>query len=153
MEKNTQTLIINIIRNVLAVLVGLYIGANLNMYLIKWISPLFELPEGTNPIDFKSLKAHMHLFNWKNFIAPFVAHAGGTLIAAFICTLLAASRKWILALIIGFVFLLGGIYMVKLLPEAPLWFDVLDLVMAYIPMAFLGLLLGEKIVKLVVKKQ
>lgn len=151
MEKNTITRFIIIIRNIFAVLVGLLLGAYANGYLIQWISPLFPLPEGTNVLDLESIKANIPYYSWKNFIAPFVGHAGGTLVAAFVCALLAASRKWILALVIGIVFLAGGIYMVKLLPEAPLWFDALDLGMAYLPMAFLGVFLGNSLLKLFIK--
>lgn len=54
---------------------------------------------------------------------------------------LAASRKMVLALMIGFVFLLGGVTNVLMLP-APLWFNIVDLVGAYLPMAWLGGRLG-----------
>jgi hypothetical protein len=41
------------------------------------------------------------------------------------------------ALAIGVLFLIGGIAVNYLLP-GPLWFSVIDLVIAYIPMAYLG---------------
>jgi len=42
-----------------------------------------------------------------------------------------------LALAIGVLFLAGGISMVFMLPS-PTWFTLLDLIGAYIPMAYLG---------------
>ena len=68
---------------------------------------------------------------------PFLAHALGTLAGAWLAALLAASHKMGLALGIGVLFLAGGISAVVMLP-APLWFEVLDLLLAYIPMAWLG---------------
>jgi hypothetical protein len=38
---------------------------------------------------------------------------------------------------IGFLFLLGGIMMVYMLP-GPVWFAITDLAVAYVPMAWLG---------------
>lgn len=42
-----------------------------------------------------------------------------------------------MALIVGVLFLIGGVSMVAMLPS-PMWFNALDLIVAYIPMAFLG---------------
>jgi threonine/homoserine/homoserine lactone efflux protein len=47
------------------------------------------------------------------------------------------------ALTIGIVFLIGGIMNVMMLPS-PLWFTILDLVGAYLPMAYLAWKLGKK---------
>ena len=47
------------------------------------------------------------------------------------------SRKITFALVVGFVHLLGGIAAAFLIP-APVWFIALDLVIAYVPMAWLG---------------
>lgn len=46
------------------------------------------------------------------------------------------------SLVIGFVHLLGGILAAFLIP-APVWFIVLDLFVAYIPMAWLGGKIGS----------
>ena len=47
---------------------------------------------------------------------------------------------------IGAIFFLGGAYMVSLLPS-PMWFNILDLVGAYIPMGYLGYFIADKIIK------
>jgi hypothetical protein len=49
----------------------------------------------------------------------------------------ARSQKLILALSIGLTFFIGGFTMVFQLP-APLWFDLVDLIFAYFPMAWFG---------------
>jgi hypothetical protein len=68
-----------------------------------------------------------------------------TLVAALLATLLGGYRGKFAGLAIGVLFLTGGISMVVLLPEAPLWFVALDLVVAYIPMGWLGWKLADRI--------
>lgn len=136
---------ITIIRNILAVIVGLFIGGYVNMAIIKFVSPYFPAPEGVNVQDIESIKANMHLYGFNNFIIPWLAHAVGTFVGALVACVLAASNKLTLALIIGFVFLLGGISMVVMIPQTPVWFILADLVLAYIPMAWLGGKLGQSI--------
>lgn len=68
---------------------------------------------------------------------PFLAHAIGTLVGAFLAAKIAASHGLKLSLSIGVLFLVGGIQMSMMLP-APMWFDVLDLGVAYLPMGWLG---------------
>lgn len=94
-------------------------------------------PEGADLTTTEGLKEAMHLFKPINFLMPFLAHALGALVGAFIAALIAASHKMKLALVIGFFFLIGGIMMVFMLPS-PTWFTILDLVVAYIPMAWIG---------------
>ena len=100
-------------------------------------------PEGIDPTNMESLKASMHLYEAKHFIFPFLAHALGTLVGAFIAAKVASSRKMTFALVIGGFFMLGGITNAFLLP-APIWFIALDIVLAYLPMAWLGGKLGTK---------
>ncbi|MEZ4979368.1 MAG: hypothetical protein R2772_08720 [Chitinophagales bacterium] len=100
-------------------------------------------PEGVNPADMESLKANMHLFQPKHFLMPFLAHALGTLAGAFVAALLAASNKLRLAMVIGIFFLAGGIANIMMLPS-PLWFSILDLGLAYLPMAYLAYTFANK---------
>lgn len=130
-----------ILRNVLAVIVGIFIGGAVNMGLIMLSSQIIPLPEGVDPADMESLKANLHLFEAKHFIMPFLAHALGTLVGALVAALIAATHKMKMALIIGAFFLIGGIANVAML-GGPIWFTVLDLVAAYLPMAWLGGILG-----------
>jgi hypothetical protein len=90
----------------------------------------------------ESLKSSMHLFEAKHFIFPFLAHALGTLAGAFLSALIAASHKMKFALAIGVFFLIGGIVNVFMLPS-PVWFTILDLAVAYIPMAWLGSMMAS----------
>lgn len=131
-----------IVKNILAIIVGIVIGGMVNMGLIMVSGSVIPPPEGVDPSNMESLKANIHLFEAKHFLFPFLAHALGTLVAAFLVAKLAATSHLKLSLTIGFWFLLGGIYMVTLLP-APMWFNALDLIVAYIPMAWLGYKLAK----------
>jgi hypothetical protein len=133
-----------ILRNILAILIGAVIGSIVNMSIITLSDGMIPLPEGIVPGDMESLKANIHRFEPINFLMPFLAHAGGTFVGALLAGIIAGSQKIKLALFIGFLFFVGGVWMVMELPS-PLWFNVVDLVGAYFPMAYLGGLLGMKI--------
>lgn len=125
------------LKNSLAVTAGLVIGSAVNMGIINVSGSIIPPPAGADVTTMDGLKAAMHLFEPKHFIFPFLAHALGTGVGAFIAALIAVNNKRTFALAIGAAFLLGGIANVFMLP-APLWYNILDLVGAYIPMAWLG---------------
>ncbi len=130
-----------ILRNVLAVFAGLAAGSVVNMGLISVSGSVIPPPEGADVTTLEGLKASIHLFRPKHFLFPFLAHALGTLTGAYVAARLAASRGMALALGIGALFLAGGAANVAMLPS-PMWFDVLDLAGAYLPMAWIGGRLG-----------
>ncbi len=126
-----------IVRNILAVIVGIVVCMFVNGTLISLSSSIIPLPEGMNPNNLESFKANAHLLQPKHFLMPFLAHAIGSLAGGVVAALIAASRKMTFAIVIGCVHLLGGIAAAFMIP-APVWFIVLDLIVAYIPMAYLG---------------
>jgi hypothetical protein len=126
-----------ILRNVLAVIAGIVLGSIVNSGLVNIGPAIIPLPEGADVSSLESLAATMHLFEAKNFIFPFLGHAVGALVGAFTVAKLAANNQMKFAIGLGVFFLLGGIYAVYLF-GGPLWFKVLDLVVAYLPMAWLG---------------
>lgn len=126
-----------ILKNLLAVIVGLVVGSFVNGGIITLSPSIIPPPEGTDNATMEGLIASMHLFEPKHFIFPFLAHAIGTFAGAFLTALIAANNQLKLAFVIGLFFLAGGAYMVLSLPS-PLWFSVLDLIMAYVPMAYFG---------------
>jgi hypothetical protein len=133
-----------ILRNILAVVAGLIIGSAVNMGLIMISGNVIPPPAGVDVTDMESLKSSMHLFEPKHFIFPFLAHAFGTLVGAFIAALIAVNHKIKMALAIGVFFLLGAIMNVFMLPS-PVWFTILDIIGAYIPISWIGGILAEKI--------
>ena len=108
-----------------------------NMGLIITGNHLIPLEDEMNP---------MNAMNWelKYFISPFIAHAIGTLSGAYVAAKFSDKYHMIFAICIGLFFLVGGITMVFILP-APVWFIILDLVIAYIPMSWLGWKMSNKI--------
>jgi uncharacterized membrane protein YqgA involved in biofilm formation len=126
-----------IVRNVLAVITGIILGSAVNMGIIMLQGYFIALPEGVDVTNTESLQSSMHLFGPKHFIFPFLAHAIGTLAGAYLSARIAASHKMKFALGIGIFFLIGGISMVFMMP-APVWFVLLDLSVAYIPMGLLS---------------
>lgn len=126
-----------ILRNILAVVAGVVVGGAVNMGLVMISGHIIPPPEGTDNTTMEGLKASLHLFQPKHFIFPFLAHALGTFFGALITALFASNRKMMLSLLIGVVFLIGGISNIVMLPS-PLWFTIVDLAAAYIPMAYLA---------------
>ena len=132
-----------ILRNILAVVFAWLIGSVVNMGLITVSGSIIPLPNGIDQTSMEGLKAGMHLFEPKHFIFPFLAHALGTLVGAYLVAKLVLKHKINFAYGIGAFFLMGGIINVIMLPS-PTWFTVLDLVVAYLPMAWLGGKLGSR---------
>lgn len=126
-----------ILRNSLAVIAGAIIGSIVNMALVNAGPMLIQPPAGVDITTLEGLKASMHLFQPKHFLFPWLAHALGTLVGAFLAAKIAGSHQRTLALIVGVLFLIGGIMNVVMLPS-PLWFTLTDLLLAYLPMAWLG---------------
>ncbi len=124
-------------KNVLAIITGLVIGSIVNGAIISLGSSLIPPPEGANLKTMEGLKAAMHLMEPKHFLMPWLAHALGTLVGAILVILIAGSHKKRIAYSIGFVFLAGGIANVIMLPS-PLWFTLVDLLGAYLPMSFIA---------------
>ena len=133
----------NIVRNILAVLGGLIIGGIVNMAIVTYGGVFIEPPEGVNPNDIDSIKENIHLYTPIHFAIPFLAHALGTFVGAFIASYISVSHHFKFAIAIGSFYLFGGITMVMMLPS-PMWFNILDLGFAYIPMGFFGWKLSGK---------
>lgn len=115
----------------------LFIGGIVNGTIVNYSSRVVAPPAGYDLTKEEGLKAAMAVMEPKHFVMPFLAHALGTLVAAFLITWLLEGKKLVAALLAGLVFMLGGAYMVFILPS-PLWFDAVDLGLAYIPMAWVG---------------
>ncbi|HRJ02702.1 MAG TPA: hypothetical protein PKV67_18320 [Hyphomonas sp.] len=135
-----------ILRGILAIVVGLVVGGCVNMGLVLLGPQVIAPPAGVNVGDAESIRASIHLFEPKHFVFPFLAHALGTLVGATVAYLIAASCRKVYAFVIGAVYLAGGIAATFMIP-APVWFICLDLIAAYLPMAWLAVLIGRKLTK------
>jgi len=126
-----------IAKNILAVIIGLIIGSIVNMGIVMISGSIIPPPNGADVTTIEGLQETIHLFQPKHFIFPFLAHAIGTFIGALITALVASTHKMKLALLIGIFFLIGGIINTFILP-APTWFIATDLLLAYLPMAWIA---------------
>jgi len=98
-----------IVTNILAVIIGLFVGSVVNMGLITVGPLLIPPPEGADTTTYEGLKTSMPLFTVKHFLFPFLAHAAGTLVGAIVAFFIASSHKIMIAYAIGFLFLIGGL--------------------------------------------
>ncbi len=124
------------IRNIIAVIVGILAGGVVNMGIITLGPMVIPPPPGSDMSTMEGVAAAMPLMEAKHFLVPFLAHALGSFVGALVAALTAVSHKMGIALGIGAFTMLGGIYMVYMLP-APLWFEAVDLIFAYIPTAWI----------------
>ena len=126
-----------VLKNILGVIVGLIVGSIVNGGLIMLGPSIFPLPEGVNPMDAQSLADNIERFSMGNFAMVFLAHALGTLVGSLIAVKIAGTHKAKMAYIVGGLFLIGGIMNAFTIP-APTWFISVDLILAYIPMAWIA---------------
>src|SRR5215475_5742223 len=105
-----------VLRNILAVVVGLIIGGGVNMALVVASPHVIPPPAGVDVSDPQSLSASMHLFEPKHFVFPFLAHAFGTVVGALVAYVVAASHRSVFAYVIGVCFLAGGIAAARMIP-------------------------------------
>ena len=126
-----------VVRYFLAIFAGALMGSVANMLIISFSTTIIPLPEGADNSSVQSLDDTIHLFQFKHFIMPFLAHALGSLIGGAIAAWIAPRNKLLVALTIGSFFLIGGTMMVFQLPS-PIWFNIIDLTLAYLPMSWIG---------------
>lgn len=125
------------LRNTLAIIIGIIVGSVCNGLIVHFGSSIIPLPDGVDNSTMEKFKVSFHLLEPKNFIMPFLAHALGTFIGAFIVVKMSVSHHLKLAMIISLLFFIGGFIMVLSLP-APMWFNLTDLILAYFPMGYIG---------------
>ena len=134
----------NLLRNVLAIVAGIAIGGAINMALIALSPSLIPPPAGVDVNNAESLSKAMHLFEPRHFVMPFLAHAVGTFAGTLAAYLIAANQRPQIAYVVGAVFLAGGVAASFMIP-APAWFIALDLLAAYLPMAWLSIQIGSRL--------
>jgi hypothetical protein len=135
-----------IMRNVLAVVVGFIFGSVVNLGFINLGMSVIPAPPGADTSTMEGLKLAMALFEPKHFLFPFLAHAFGTLAGAAAAARLGVSHHLKLAMGVGVLFLCGGLNMIVQIPS-PMWFNAVDLIFAYLPMAWIGAKLAATRIK------
>jgi hypothetical protein len=126
-----------ILINLLAVILGFIVGSFVNLGVLELGPMLIPNPEGFDNSSMETLTNTIHLLNPMNYIAVFLAHSLGALVGAGVASLIAANRKLLFALVVGFLFLTAGLYMSFSLPS-PNWYIIVDSLGAYIPMSLIA---------------
>jgi hypothetical protein len=129
-------------RNTVAVLLGIAAGSVVNALIVKAGPFVIPPPAGADMTTFEGLRAAMARMSWEHFLFPWLAHALGTLAGAAVAARMAVSHRVAMAMIVGVWFLLGGLLVAWML-RGPAAFIVVDLLLAYLPMAYLGARLAQ----------
>lgn len=132
-----------IVRNILAVVLGFIIGNVVNMLVISAGHAIMPPPAGFDGSSMDGVASTIHLLRPLDYIVPFLAHALGPLVGVLCAMFISASSRKPIAIGLGVLFLAGGIAANIMIP-APMWYRVVDVVFAYVPMAFLGWKLSGK---------
>ena len=126
----------NIYLNIaLTLVIAVVVGSLVNMAIVMIGPHVIPPPPSVDMSSVESMKEGVHLLESKHFLFPFLAHAAGTYVGALAAYHFANDYKAVMAMIIGFLFLLGGISAAMMIP-APTDFILVDLLLAYIPMAY-----------------
>ncbi|MFT4566263.1 MAG: hypothetical protein ACI9FN_001218 [Saprospiraceae bacterium] len=133
----------SIVRSILILLLGLFIGGLVNYSLILLSPILIPPPEGMDPTDIASVREHFHLIGPRHYIIPFFAHALGTLVGAWVVASFVETNKIQWAMVLGAIFMIGGVTNLVSM-NSPVWFTILDITIAYLPMAWLGYIWRRK---------
>jgi hypothetical protein len=131
-------------KSILLSVAGLLLGAITNGIIVQVGSQIVKAPQGLDLSTEQGLAKAMPLMGAEHFVFPLLAHAIGTLVGAYFVSRMKVNRALLNAMAIGFAFLAGGVMMVLTLPGTPWWFVATDLVLAYLPMAYLGYKLGQR---------
>ena len=135
---------LHILKRTIVIILSIFIGAQVNGAFLTLGTTLIPPPEGCNLNTMDGLKAAVPFLEAKHYLFPFLAHAIGTLISAVLITRFLKSQQFVFAMMAGILFLMAGVAMVIMLPGTPIWFILVDLIGAYIPMAYLGNKLVKK---------
>lgn len=109
------------LRNIIAVVVGIVAGSMVNMALILLNSyVLFPMPAGMNMNDPEQMNAYIATLPSSAFLVVLLAHLGQAFVGGWVAARLGASRPILLAMIVGVFTLAGGIFNLMTL-DGPTW--------------------------------
>ena len=98
------------IRNILALIAGLFVGMSVNMALVMLNAHvLFPMPPGTDWNNPELLSAYIATLPFAAFVVVLLAHLGQSFVGGFVAARFCASRPMVLAMIVGVLSLAGGI--------------------------------------------
>jgi hypothetical protein len=109
------------IRNVIAVLVGLFVGMAANMAVVQLNLLMFPLPEGVSWTDDAELIAWIETLPQSAFVLVLVAHLAQSFCGGLIAGFIAKRNVMQIAMTVGILTSIGGLVNLLRIP-APFWF-------------------------------
>jgi hypothetical protein len=131
------------LHSLIAVVFGFVLGSVVNKTLFTVGVNVFPPLAGAEVTTVDGLMVSLARFEPRPFIFPFLAHVFGTLVGVLLASWLAPGRSRVPAYIVGGLFLFDGIANAFLLPP-PAWFIATDLLLAYLPAAWAGRALANR---------
>ncbi|MEE2906494.1 MAG: hypothetical protein VX527_01545 [Planctomycetota bacterium] len=107
-------------RNICAVLVGLVAGMVFNMLIVMLSMVLYPMPEGVGWNDREGLAAYIETLPATAFLIVMLAHLGQAFFGGWIAALISRNNPMLVAMVIGVLSMLAGLYNLSTLP-APAW--------------------------------
>jgi len=125
------------IRITLSVIVGFFLGSLVNMLIVGAGPSIIPLPPGSDTTNLENLRESIGNYQARHFIFPLLAHALGTLAGSAVAARFAGPGLLAAAVIVGVLFLAGGIAM-DYLVKGPTWYRITDLTLCYLPMTLIA---------------
>ncbi len=107
-------------RNIAAVIAGLVVGMIVNIAIIQLNTVFFPLPDGVDMTDTAQMKEAIKGMPAAGWILVIAAHLGQAFVGGWVAARLGASRRMMLAMIVGVLSLAGGIANAIML-SSPAW--------------------------------
>lgn len=111
-----------ILKNTLKVIAAIFIGGAVNMIIIMISGKIIPPPDSADLKTMEGLKVAMHFMQPKHFLMPFLAHALGTFLAAFLIVKVGKQKSSKIYHWCWYLVLIGGVMNVYMLPS-PFWFS------------------------------
>ena len=122
------------IRNILAVVVGLIVGMIFNMCVVLLNTTLYPMPEGVTFEDADGTAAYFAELPVTAFLIVIVAHVGQAFFGGLVAAVISRNASMVVAMIVGVLSMIAGIANMMLMPmPAWMWIELpLYLLAAYV---------------------
>jgi len=112
-----------LLRNVIAVIIGIIAGMALNMGILEINSLAYPIPEGLDIKVPAQLQNYLDTLPAPAFLLAMAAHLAQSFGGGWIAARLGSSRPMLLAMIVGAVSLAGGVMMMTMV-KGPAWMAI-----------------------------
>ena len=139
------------LRNLVSIIIGLFCGVLATFFIASsgrdFFSEYQDVPNITEP---EAFAAFIETLPLGAFLLLLFAHSCGSIIAAFIATILSGHARPTTAMAIGIIMLAGGVINLIRIPH-PIWYQISEGII-YLPAAFLGYKLYLKVTQMFISR-